>query len=92
MSEVWKEREDILKRVIDRIIVPKYPEIESFSITSEFYRAVRRYVVVITTKNMDDESKIRNDIKTLFKMSSLNTISRRNGRDYVDVLIYVSNN
>jgi len=92
MSEVWKEREDILKRVIDRIIVPKYPEIESFNITSEFYRAVRRYVVVITTKNMDDESKIRNDIKTLFKMSSLNTISRRNGRDYVDVFIYVSNN
>jgi hypothetical protein len=89
MDKVWKEREDILKRVIDSIIIPKYPEIEGVNITSEFYRAVRRYVVVITTKNMDDEneSEIRNDIKTLFKMSSLNTISRRNGRDYVDVFI-----
>ena len=82
----YKEKEDILKRMIETILVPKYPEIEDIIISSNFFRGMRRYGVLLLTKTTEYsiESKISDEIATLFKMASLNE-KQINGRDYVDV-------
>jgi hypothetical protein len=85
MSE-YKEKEDILKRMIETIVVPKYPKIEDVIISSDFFRGMRRYGVLVLTKTTDYpiQRKIGDEIETLFKMASLNE-KQINGRDYVDV-------
>jgi len=80
----WKEKEDVLRRIIETIVMPKYPEIEDIDITSDFFRGVRRYRVFLRTNTVNDEREIQNDIRTLFKMSSLDN-KVTNGRDYVDI-------
>jgi len=82
----YKEKEDILKRMIETIIIPKYPEIEDVIISSNFFRGMRRYGVLLLTKTTEYsiEEKISDEIETLFKMASLNE-KQINGRDYVDV-------
>ena len=82
----YKEKEDILKRMIETIVVPKYPEIEDIIISSDFFRGMRRYGVLLLTKTTEYsiEKKISDEIETLFKMASLNE-KQINGRDYVDV-------
>jgi len=82
----YKEKEDILKRMIETIIIPKYPEIEDVIISSDFFRGMRRYGVLLLTKTTEYsiEKKISDEIETLFKMASLNE-KQINGRDYVDV-------
>ena len=85
MSE-YKEKEDILKRMIETIVVPKYPEIEDVIISSDFFRGMRRYGVLVLTKTTEYpvQRKISDEIETLFKMASLNE-KQINGRDYIDV-------
>jgi hypothetical protein len=82
----YKEKEDILRRMIETIVVPKYPEIEDIIISSDFFRGMRRYGVLLLTKTTEYsiEKKISDEIETLFKMASLNE-KQINGRDYVDV-------
>ena len=82
----YKEKEDILRRMIETIVVPKYPEIEDIIISSDFFRGMRRYGVLLLTNTTEYsiEKKISEEIKTLFKMASLNE-KQINGRDYVDV-------
>jgi len=82
----YKEKEDILRRMIETIVVPKYPEIEDIIISSDFFRGMRRYAVLLLTKTTEYsiEKKISDEIETLFKMASLNE-KQINGRDYVDV-------
>ena len=82
----YKKKEDFLRRMIDTIVVPKYPEIEDIIISSDFFRGMRRYGVLLLTKTTEYsiEKKISEEIKTLFKMASLNE-KQINGRDYVDV-------
>jgi len=82
----YKEKEDILKRMIETIIMPKYPDIEEVSVESTFFRGMRRYGVLVLTKTNDYpvESKISDEIETLFKMASLNE-KQINGRDYIDI-------
>ena len=82
----YKEKEDILKRMIETIIVPKYPDIEEVSVESTFFRGMRRYGVLVLTKTTDYpvEDKISDEIETLFKMASLNE-KQINGRDYIDI-------
>ena len=82
----YKEKEDILKRMIETIVVPKYPEIEDVIISSDFFRGMRRYGVLLLTKTTEYsiENKISEEIATLFKMASLNE-KQINGRDYVGV-------
>ena len=48
----YKEKEDILKRMIETILVPKYPEIEDIIISSNFFRGMRRYGVLLLTKTI----------------------------------------
>jgi hypothetical protein len=83
----YKEKEDILRRMIETIVVPKYPEIEDIIISSDFFRGMRRYGVLLLTNTTQYsiEKKISDEIETLFKMASLNE-KQINGRDYVDVL------
>ena len=82
----YKEKEDILKRMIETIIIPKYPEIEDVIISSDFFRGMRRYGVLLLTKTTEYsiEKKISDEIETLFKMASLNE-KQINGRDYIDI-------
>ena len=82
----YKKREDILKKMIESIVVPKYPEIEDVIISSEFFRGMRRYGVLLLTKTTEYsiEKKISDEIETLFKMASLNE-KQINGRDYIDI-------
>jgi len=82
----YKEKEDILRRMIETIVVPKYPEIEDIIISSDFFRGMRRYGVILLTNTTEYsiEKKISEEIETLFKMASLNE-KQINGRDYVDV-------
>jgi hypothetical protein len=83
----YKEKEDILKRMIETIVMPKYPDMENVSVSSSFFRGMRRYHVLFLTMTTDYsiEKKIGDEIETLFKMASLNE-KQINGRDYVDVL------
>ena len=83
----YKEKEDILKRMIETIIIPKYPEIEDVIISSDFFRGMRRYGVLVLTKHVNDypvQNKIIGEIETLFKMAALNE-KQINGRDYIDI-------
>lgn len=84
----YKKKEELLKRMIESIIIPKYPDIEDVSIKSMFFRGMRRYGVLVLVKDTtlySIQKKISDEIETLFKMASLNE-KQINGRDYVDVL------
>ena len=84
----YKKKEELLKRMIESIIIPKYPDIEDVSIESMFFRGMRRYGVLVLVKDTtlySIQKKISDEIETLFKMASLNE-NQINGRDYVDVL------
>jgi len=83
----YKKREDILKRMIETFVVPKYSDIEDVIVSSDFFRGMRRYGVLVLTKHVNDypvQSKIMDEIETLFKMAALNE-KQINGRDYIDV-------
>jgi hypothetical protein len=83
----YKKREELLRRMIESVVVPKYPQIEDVSIESMFFRDMRRYGVLVLVKDSTQYSiqrKISDEIETLFKMSSLDE-QQLNGRDYVDV-------
>jgi hypothetical protein len=83
----YKKKEELLKRMIESIIIPKYPDIEDVSIKSMFFRGMRRYGVLVLVKDTtlySIQKKISDEIETLFKMASLNE-KQINGRDYVDV-------
>jgi hypothetical protein len=83
----YKKREDILKRMIETFVVPKYSDIEDVIVSYNFFRGMRRYGVLVLTKHVNDypvQSKIMDEIETLFKMAALNE-KQINGRDYIDV-------
>ena len=83
----YKKREDILKRMIETFVVPKYSDIEDVIVSSDFFRGMRRYGVLVLVKDTTRYSiqkKIGDEIETLFKMASLNE-KQINGRDYIDV-------
>jgi hypothetical protein len=83
----YKKRVDILRRMIETFVVPKYSDIEDIIISSDFFRGMRRYGVIVLTKHIADypvQNKIIGEIETLFKMAALNE-KQINGRDYIDV-------
>jgi len=83
----YKKREDILKRMIETFVVPKYSDIEYIIVSSDFFRDMRRYGVIVLTKRVNDypvQHKISDEIETLFKMAALNE-KQINGRDYIDI-------
>ena len=86
----YKEKENIIKRMIESIIMPKYPEIEDVHVESDFFRSVRKYTVTLLgdtfrTVGVDEPGKISDEIKTLFKMASLDSQAPAGQRDYVEV-------
>jgi hypothetical protein len=82
----YKKREELLRKMIESVVVPSYPQIEDIIISSFFFRGMRCYevLVVINTNDFTLEKKISEEINTLFKMASLNE-EGINGRDHVDV-------
>ncbi len=83
----YKKRVDILRRMIETFVVPKYSDIEDIIISSDSFRGMRRYGVIVLTKHIADypvQNKIIGEIETLFKMAALNE-KQINGRDYIDI-------
>ena len=83
----YKKREELLRKMIESVVVPNYPQIESILSISSFFFRVRCYEVLVlvdTTTSYTIQKKIDEEINTLFKMASLNE-EGINGRDYVDV-------
>jgi len=83
----YKKREDILKKIIETFVVPKYSDIQHIIVSSDFFRDMRRYNVIVLTKHVNDypvQNKIIGEIETLFKMAALNE-KQINGRDYIDI-------
>jgi len=83
----YKKREDILKKMIESIVVPKYSDIQHIIVSSDFFRDMRRYGVIVLTKHANDypiQRKISDEIETLFKMAALNE-KQIDGRDYIDI-------
>lgn len=90
MMTNYKEKENIIKRMIEVIIMPKYPEIEEVEVTSHFFRSVRAYDVTLNGSSykkygVDSPMKITDEIETLFKMASLNIQAPAGPRDFVNV-------
>jgi len=90
MMTNYIERENIIKRMIESIVMPKYPEIEEVSVTSQFFRGVREYNVTLSGSyykkyGVNSPMKITDEIETLFKMASLNTQAPAGPRDFVNV-------
>jgi hypothetical protein len=86
----YTEKENIIKRMVESIIMPKYPEIEEVGVTSQFFRGVREYNVTLYGSyykkyGVNSPMKIINEIETLFKIASLNTQTPAGPRDYVNV-------
>ena len=75
----YKKREELLRKMIESVVVPNYPQIEDIIITSFFFRAMRCYevLVVINTTDFTLEKKISEEINTLFKTFFLShTVSK----------------
>lgn len=89
-TNVYKQRENILKRVIESIIMPKYPEIKSVSVVSDFGRAIRHYSVFLNAKDITAQRAraMEDEIETLFIMCGLDVNNRQTGRDFVDVYLF----
>jgi hypothetical protein len=83
----YKKREDVIKRIIETFVVPKYSDIEHIIVSSDSFRGMRRYNVIVLTKHVNDypvQHKISDEIETLFKMAALNE-KQMDGRDYIDI-------
>ena len=83
----YTQRENVIKKMIKQIVIPKYPELELSKIFSEFRSGVRVYVVTLNNYNHYNwtiRNEIYEEIKTLFKMASLDEKSI-NGSDQIFV-------
>jgi len=79
LYHMGKSPYDILKNMVEKIILPKYPTIELSDVDSLFLGSRRYYEVrFITKKELDVETQeeIDSEIKTLFKMASLDQPDR----------------
>jgi len=78
---------DIIRRFIDLIIIPQYPEIESIGyIDSDKIGGVRMYSVGLIMKDYiepDVQTKIHKEIQSLFKMSALDKEDYGFKRDFI---------
>ena len=76
---------DILKRLIERIILPKYPFLKLKDIESFYLTNFEEYDVRFITKEKIDpeiQTQIDTEVKSLFKMASLD-LKKRALRDKV---------
>ena len=70
---------DILKRLIERIILPKYPFLKLKDIESFYLTNFEEYDVRFITKEKIDpeiQTQIDTEVKSLFKMASLDEVER----------------
>lgn len=86
-TEKYKPMEKIIRKLIETLVIPKYPDIKYIrSISSEFHRGVRQYTVRLEmNKITGDSDDIVREIETLFKMASLNSQSHSGSRDHIRV-------
>ena len=71
--------EEIIKKLVERVILPKYPFLKLFGIDSYNLTQLREYDVRLITKKKLDEKmqmEIDTEIKNLFTMAGLDSIER----------------
>jgi hypothetical protein len=76
----FKDNSEVLKKVIEKILFPKYDKldyIDDISVSSSSFRGDRYFVDIFTKECLTDEEmmKIDTEAKTLFKMISLSNVS-----------------
>ena len=83
-NRTYKEKERIIKRMIDSIIVPQYPQIQDVIINSTMFRGIQSHNILIVADDLDIQAKrkIEDEIQTLYKMAAL---SSDEPREFVDV-------
>ena len=70
---------DIIRNLIEKIILPKYPFLKLYDIDSYFLTNNREYDVRFITKTKLDsklQEQIDTEVKSLFKMSGLDQVER----------------
>lgn len=70
---------DIIRNLIERVILPKYPFLKLYDIDSYYLTNNREYDVrFITTKKLSPlvQEEIDTDVKNLFKMAGLDEVER----------------
>ena len=71
--------EEILKKLIERVILPKYPFLKLYEIDSFNLTQLKEYDVRLITKKRLDEKiqmEIDTEIKNLFTMAGLDNIEK----------------
>ena len=83
-NRTYKEKERIIKRMIDSIIVPQDPQIQDVIINSTMFRGIQSHNILIVADDLDIQAKrkIEDEIQTLYKMA---TLSSDEPREFVDV-------
>jgi hypothetical protein len=74
-NRTYKDKERIIKRMIDSIIVPQYPQIQDIIINSTMFRDIQSHDILIIVDDLDIQTKrkIEDEIQTLYKMATLNS-------------------
>ena len=74
-NRTYKDKERIIKRMIDSIIVPQYPQIQDIIINSTMFRDIQSHDILIIVDDLDIQTKrkIEDEIQTLYKMATLSS-------------------
>ena len=73
---------DIIRHLVEKLVLPKHPTVTLSEVDSLFWGGRRVYDVrFLTKKELDSEiqEEIDTEIKTIFKMTSLDQIESSNG-------------
>lgn len=74
-NRTYKDKERIIKRMIDSIIIPQYPQIQDIIINSTMFRGIQSHDILIIVDDLDIQTKrkIEDEIQTLYKMATLSS-------------------
>jgi hypothetical protein len=83
----YKDKEKIIRRMIDSIIIPQYPEIQDVIIDSSLFRVIQSHNILLIADGLDEmtKRKIRDEIETLYKMATLGSENITGPRDFIEV-------
>lgn len=80
---------DIIRKLVESLILPKYPELKIHDIDSYFLTNNREYDVRFTVRKklpLETQQEIDTEVKTLFKMAGLDEVEKgKYGRNKIQV-------
>lgn len=86
-NRTYKDKERIIRRMIDSIIVPQYPQIQDVIIDSFLFRGIQSHNILLVADGLDEmtKRKIKDEIETLYKMATLGSENPTGPRDFIEV-------